>query len=82
MLDWMRKEAIRLEIPNHGYYGGLMFDEMSLQVCMKHKDRTFSKNIYNVGLQHILKKLKILLRFNILSHILARSPVLLKICRY
>jgi len=32
MLDWMLKEAQRLEIPKHGYCGGLMFDEMSLQV--------------------------------------------------
>lgn len=32
MLDWMVKEAERLSVPPHGYCGGLMFDEMSLQV--------------------------------------------------
>ena len=32
MLDWMAKEAERLAIPATGKEGGLIFDEMSLQV--------------------------------------------------
>ncbi len=36
MLDWMKKEAERCEVPNHRYWGGLLFDECSLQVCRKY----------------------------------------------
>jgi hypothetical protein len=31
MLDWMVQEAARSLIPKHGYCGGLMFDEVSIQ---------------------------------------------------
>jgi cobyrinic acid a,c-diamide synthase len=31
MMDWMIKEAARSGIPKHGYCGGLMFDEVSIQ---------------------------------------------------
>jgi hypothetical protein len=32
MLVWMYHEASRAEVPAHGYEGGLIFDEMSIQV--------------------------------------------------
>ena len=32
MLDWMLKEAERSKIPPHGYCGGILLDEMSIQV--------------------------------------------------
>jgi hypothetical protein len=31
-LQWMVSEATRANLPAHGYWGGLMFDEMSIQV--------------------------------------------------
>ena len=31
MLDWMSKEAERMQIAPHGYHGGLLCDEMSIQ---------------------------------------------------
>ena len=34
MFDWMTKEAKLCNIPPHGYWGGLMFDEVSIQVYL------------------------------------------------
>ena len=31
--EWMKREAVRVHVPSHGLWGGLMFDEMALQVC-------------------------------------------------
>ena len=32
MFDWMLKEAERLNLSQEGRFGGIMFDEMSIQV--------------------------------------------------
>ena len=32
MLDWMVHEAVLRQVPSHGYHGGLMCDEVSIQV--------------------------------------------------
>jgi hypothetical protein len=34
MMDWMKREAERLKVPPHGLCGGVMFDEISIQVCI------------------------------------------------
>ena len=33
MIAWMKWEAQRAGLPPHGYEGGLLFDEMAIQVC-------------------------------------------------
>ena len=32
MIQWMVKEAVRANLPPHGFEGGLLFDEMAIQV--------------------------------------------------
>ena len=43
LLEWMAGEATRLNISENGRKGGLIFDEISIQVCNEYKFTNIQK---------------------------------------